>query len=66
MAGALGLSLAGPRVYGGVRVDDAFMGDGRREATAADIRRALTLYRRADGILLALLALLAALFSAPI
>jgi len=66
MAGALGLSLAGPRVYGGVRVDDAFMGDGRREATAADIRRALTLYRRADGILLALLASLAALFSAPI
>jgi adenosylcobinamide-phosphate synthase len=66
MAGALGLSLAGPRIYGGVRVDDAFMGDGRREATPADIRRALTLYRRADGILLALLAILAALFSAPI
>jgi adenosylcobinamide-phosphate synthase len=47
MAGALGLSLAGPRVYGGVVVDDAFMGDGRRNATAADIRRALRLFRAA-------------------
>ena len=45
MAGALGLSLAGPRVYGGVRVDDATMGDGRRDADAADIVRALALYR---------------------
>lgn len=47
MAGALGLRLAGPRVYGAVRVEDGWMGDGRAEATAADIRRALTLYRRA-------------------
>ena len=47
MAGALGLKLAGPRVYGETLVDDAFMGSGRREATAADIRRALRLYRRA-------------------
>lgn len=45
MAGALGLALAGPRSYGGKRVDDAWMGDGRREATAADIHRALRLYR---------------------
>ena len=45
MAGALGLALAGPRVYGGVPVEDAMMGDGRRDADAADIRRALTLYR---------------------
>lgn len=61
MAGALGLSLAGPRVYGGVTVDDAVMGQGRREATAADIRRALSLYRRANAILLALVGALAAL-----
>jgi adenosylcobinamide-phosphate synthase len=47
MAGALGLKLAGPRVYGGTLVDDAFMGEGRREADASDIRRALRLYRRA-------------------
>src|SRR5580698_1732240 len=32
MAGALGLSLAGPRVYGGVKVDDALMGFGNRNA----------------------------------
>ena len=60
MAGALGLALAGPRIYDGVLVEDAFMGHGRREATAADIRAALTLYRRADAILLGLLAVLTA------
>ena len=60
MAGALGLSLAGPRVYGGVTVDNATMGQGRRDATAGDIRRALSLYRGADAILLALVAVLAA------
>jgi adenosylcobinamide-phosphate synthase len=59
IAGALGLSLAGPRVYGGVRVDDAVMGGGRWDANAADIRRALALYRRADAILIAILAVLA-------
>ncbi len=66
MAGALGLSLAGPRTYGGVRVDDALMGDGRRDADAADVRRALGLYRCADAILLALIAILAAILIAPI
>ncbi len=50
MAGALGLRLAGPRTYGSVRVDDAWMGDGRACADAADIRRALRLYRRACAI----------------
>jgi adenosylcobinamide-phosphate synthase len=59
MAGALGLSLAGPRVYGGVVVNDAQIGDGRRDATSADIRRALALYGRADAILFALLAIVA-------
>jgi adenosylcobinamide-phosphate synthase len=47
MAGALGLRLAGPRAYGGVVVEDAFMGDGGRGATTADIWRALRLYRAA-------------------
>lgn len=47
MAGSLGLRLAGPRIYGETRVDDVWMGHGRAEATAADIRRALRLYRRA-------------------
>jgi len=46
MAGALGLKLAGPRVYGETLVDDAFMGLGNRQAGVADIRRALRLYRR--------------------
>jgi adenosylcobinamide-phosphate synthase len=59
MAGALGLRLAGPRSYGGVTVEDAFMGEGRRAADAADIRSALRLYRRADGLLIALMAALA-------
>jgi adenosylcobinamide-phosphate synthase len=59
MAGALGLRLAGPRVYAGVRVDDATMGDGRAAATAADIRAALDLYRAADAMLLGLVAVLA-------
>jgi adenosylcobinamide-phosphate synthase len=66
MAGALGLSLAGPRVYGGVRIDDATMGGGRRDANAADIRRALALYRRADAILIAILAVAAAMFIARV
>jgi adenosylcobinamide-phosphate synthase len=56
MAGALGLKLAGPRVYGRTLMEDAFMGRGRREATAVDIRRALRLYRFAcliEGLALA-------------
>jgi adenosylcobinamide-phosphate synthase len=56
MAGALGLALAGPRVYGGIEVADALMGDGRREAMPADIRAALSLYVCADAILIALAA----------
>jgi adenosylcobinamide-phosphate synthase len=56
MAGALGLKLAGPRVYGEALVDDAFMGAGKREADSADIRRALKLYRLACAIEAAALA----------
>jgi adenosylcobinamide-phosphate synthase len=59
MAGALGLKLAGPRVYGGVVVEDAYMGDGRREAGGADIRAALRLYVRACAIEFAALAAVA-------
>jgi adenosylcobinamide-phosphate synthase len=66
MAGALGLSLAGPRLYGGVLVDDALMGNGRRDAKAADIRLALALYRRADAILIGVTAALAAVVTALI
>jgi adenosylcobinamide-phosphate synthase len=56
MAGALGLRLAGPRLYGGERIPDAWMGEGRAEATPDDIRRALQLYRRACLALWILLA----------
>ncbi|TSE02316.1 cobalamin biosynthesis protein CobD [Mesorhizobium intechi] len=57
MAGALGLALAGPRSYGGIVVDDVFMGEGgRRDVDSGDIRRALKLYRVADYLLLALFA----------
>ncbi|MGN7295060.1 adenosylcobinamide-phosphate synthase CbiB [Rhizobium sp. SAFR-030] len=64
MAGALGLALAGPRVYDGVLVDDHMMGEGgRREATADDIRRALALARVADLLLIILFGLLADGFS---
>jgi adenosylcobinamide-phosphate synthase len=47
MAGSLGLRLAGPRAYHGEIVADAWMGEGRAEADAGDIRRALRLYRTA-------------------
>ena len=50
MAGALGIRLAGPRVYDGVAVDDHWMGEGRSELTAKDIRAALKLYRTACGL----------------
>lgn len=60
MAGALGLQLAGPRVYGETLVDDAFMGSGRRTIGSADIRRALRLYRTACAVQLGFLFLLTA------
>lgn len=63
MAGALGLALAGPRAYGGVRIEDALMGDGGRDATTADIRAALRLYQRADAMLITLVAIVALLVS---
>ncbi len=53
MAGALGLRLAGPRVYGDVRVEDAWMGQGRAEATLRDLDRALALYRTACALQIA-------------
>lgn len=47
MAGVLGLRLAGPIAYDGVMQPKPWIGDGRREATAPDIARALGCYRRA-------------------
>jgi adenosylcobinamide-phosphate synthase len=42
------------------------MGGGRRDANAADIRRALVLYRHADALLIAILAVAALILIAPI
>jgi adenosylcobinamide-phosphate synthase len=58
LAGALGLKLGGPRVYGGEKVADVFMGDGRFAATAQDIFRALALYRRACAVQMLALAVM--------
>jgi adenosylcobinamide-phosphate synthase len=63
MAGALELKLAGPRVYGGVHVPDHWMGHGRAEAEAADIRHALRVYRFACLVQAGVLAMLAFWFS---
>ncbi|MCB8822284.1 adenosylcobinamide-phosphate synthase CbiB [Microvirga rosea] len=60
MAGALSLRLAGPRIYGGVIVEDHWMGDGTPHAGARDIRRALRIYRMACGLQAGLLVLLLA------
>jgi adenosylcobinamide-phosphate synthase len=62
-AGALGLALAGRRYYGGKLVEDVWMGDGRYAAGADDIRAALMLYRRADMVLIGVVALLAILIA---
>jgi adenosylcobinamide-phosphate synthase len=65
MAGALGFALAGPRSYGGKLIDDAWMGTGRSDLGAADIRRALRLVRTAHVIgafLILLVALVTQLF----
>jgi adenosylcobinamide-phosphate synthase len=59
MAGALGLKLGGPRAYGESKIQGAFMGDGRSDANADDIRRALSVFRRAAAIEIGLFALLA-------
>lgn len=63
MAGALGLALAGPRSYGGMRVDGSYMGEGgRAEVTSSDIRRALRLYWVADTLLIGLFGVIALLW----
>jgi len=51
MAGALGVRLAGPVAYDGITHDKPWIGDGREQAIAGDIRRALRIYLRACAIL---------------
>ena len=63
MGGALGLALAGPRTYGGKRIDDAWMNRaGREDADIADIHSALRLLIWACVVHGAVYALLAILF----
>lgn len=52
MAGALGLKLGGPSCYQGIPRAKPWIGDGRTDANARDIRRALRIYRRAAVLLL--------------
>ena len=61
MAGALGFRLAGPRLYDGELVEDHWMGEGRADLAAADIRAALLLYRTACAIQMAALAIIVVL-----
>jgi len=56
LAGALGFALAGPRDYPDGPVDDAWMGGGRAERNAADLRASLRLYLVAGGLIAGLLA----------
>lgn len=57
LAGALGFALGGPRHYGGRTVDDAWMGDGRRDLAATDVHSALRLYFSACALLAATVAI---------
>jgi adenosylcobinamide-phosphate synthase len=57
LAGALDLSLAGPRRYHGVLVPDPWIGAGRARAEPADLRRALALFALACALTAALLLL---------
>ena len=63
MAGALGIRLSGPRVYDGVAVEERWVGEGRSELTAKDVRAALKLYRTACGLQIAVLVAIVLLIS---
>lgn len=60
-AGALGLKLGGPHLYGGVMVDKPFIGDEVRKAETQDVKRSNNLMFMTEGITaLAVLAIMAA------
>jgi adenosylcobinamide-phosphate synthase len=63
MAGALDIRLLGPRIYGGSVADDPFLNAAGREATPADIWRALRVYLGAWAILFLAVVAGAALFA---
>ncbi len=59
MAGALGIRLSGPRIYEGHLSEEPWLNGEAPDPTAADLNRALALYRRAMLVLALGLALLA-------
>ena len=64
MAGAVGIGLAGPRIYGGTRVDEPMMNaSGRTVAGVADIDLSLRIFSAACAVLAAVV-LLSALLAA--
>jgi adenosylcobinamide-phosphate synthase len=62
LAGALGISLGGPRSYHGEMVDLPSMGDARRHLTRDDIARGLRLYGTMLTMLLIFTAVCASVF----
>lgn len=56
LAGALGVRLGGPRFYHGTKVDLEWIGDGREDLAAADIRGGLKLHRRTLNLLAVIVA----------
>ena len=58
MAGALGVRISGPRVYGTSQSNDPWLNENGREAVAADVTKSLSLFKRAMYGLAAILALL--------
>ncbi|CAN5823481.1 adenosylcobinamide-phosphate synthase CbiB [soil metagenome] len=56
IAGALDIRLSGPRIYDGVPVEERWVGEGRSDLAARDIRRALKLYRTGCGLQIAVVA----------
>jgi adenosylcobinamide-phosphate synthase len=59
VAGSLAVRLCGPRAYRGVPAKEPWLNEGARDATGADVARALELYVRAMLMLAGLLVLLA-------
>ena len=61
MAGALGLALLGPRRYEGEAAgDEPWLGDGRKDAMAADVRRTVWVFAAACALVAVLTAAIAA------
>ena len=60
-AGALGVRLSGPRLYGGAPTPEPWLNAGASEPGLQDLRRGLALYVRAAGLAGALLAAFALL-----